>query len=79
MRHDAGTAAGRGDGIGAGEIEGAQRQVERMDPGMGVGEPAGRLGEGHPREQALADGVRRRGGARIEAGERVLGIAEWAQ
>ena len=47
-----------------------------MDPGVGVGEPAGGLGDGHAGEQAVAHGVGGGGGAGVEPGERVGGVAQ---
>ena len=43
---------------------------------MGVGEPAGGLGGGHAGAQAVAHRVGRGGGAGIEPGERVGGVAQ---
>ena len=67
------TGADRGERGGGGEAERAQREIERMDPGMGVGEPAGGLGDGHAGEQPVAHGVGCGGGAGVEPGERVGG------
>ncbi len=71
-------AAGRvGDGMrqraGAGV---AQREVERMHPGMGVGEPAGGLGEDQAGEQVDPDRVVAGAHARIEPSECVGRIGE---
>ena len=56
----------------AGEALGAEREVVRVDPGMGGGEPAGRLVEGQAGDEAVAQRGRDSGGAGIEPGERVL-------
>ena len=80
LRQGAVTGADRGERRGGGEPEVAQREIERMHPGMGVGEPAGGLGDGHagdaaPRAPRLGCG----GGARVEPGERVGRGAERAE
>ena len=76
MRQHFPPAAGGGERGGAGEAELAEREVERVDPGMGMGEPSGGLGEGHADDQPLADFFRCRRGAGVEPGERVGRIAE---
>ena len=70
------TGADRGERGAGGEAGGAEREIERVDPGMGVGEPAGGLGGGHAGAQAVAHRVGRRGGAGVEPGERVGGVAQ---
>ena len=76
MRQDFPPAAGGGERGGAGEAELAEREIDRMHPGVGVGEEAGGLGEGHADDQPLPDCVPRRGGAGIEPGEGAGGCAE---
>ena len=68
--------ADRGERGAGGEAGRAQREIERVDPSVGVGEPAGGLGGRHARAQAIAHRVGRRGGAGIEPGERVGGVAQ---
>ena len=50
-----------------------------MHPGMGVGEPAGGLGDGHAGDEPLPHGRGCGDGARVEPGERVGGGAERAE
>ena len=71
-----GAAAGGGERGGAGQPQVAECQVERVDPGLGVGEPAGRLGDGHAGDEAVPHGVRGGSGGGVEAGECVGRIAE---
>ena len=66
----------RGERGAGGEAGRAERQIERVDPGVGVGEPAGGLGGGHAGAQAVAHRVGRGGGAGVEPGERVGGVAQ---
>ena len=76
LRQAARTVADRGE-CGAGSKAGrAEREIERVDPGVGVGEPAGGLGGGHAGEQAVAHRIGCGGGAGIEPGERVGGVAQ---
>ena len=70
------TVADRGERGAGGEAGGAERQIERVDPGVGVGEPAGGLGGGHAGAQAVAHRVGRGGGAGVEPGERVGRVAQ---
>jgi hypothetical protein len=44
LRQAARTAPDRGECCAGGEAGRAQRQIERVDPGVGMGEPAGGLG-----------------------------------
>ena len=76
LRQAALAVADRGECGAGGEAGRAERQIERVDPGVGVGEPAGGLGGGHAGAQAVAHGVGRGGGAGIEPGERVGGVAQ---
>ena len=76
LRQAARTVADRGERGAGSEAGGAERQIERVDPGVGVGEPAGGLGGGHAGAQAVAHRVGRRGGAGIEPGERVGRVAQ---
>ena len=57
LRQAARTAPDRGECGAGGEAGRAQRQIERVDPGVGVGEPAGGLGGGHAGAQAVAHRV----------------------
>ena len=68
--------ADRGERGAGGEAGRAQREVERMDPGVGMREPAGGLGGGHAGAQALAHRIGCCGGAGVEPGERVGGVAQ---
>jgi hypothetical protein len=68
--------ADRGECGAGGEPCRAQRQIERVDPGVGVGEPAGGLGGGHTGKQAIAHRISGGGGAGVEPGERVGGVAQ---
>ena len=68
--------ADRGERGAGGEAGRAEREIERVDPGVGVGEPAGGLGGGHAGAQAVAHRVGGGGGAGVEPGERVGGVAQ---
>ena len=46
-------------------------EIERVDPGVGVGEPAGGLSGGHAGAQTVAHRIGRGGGAGVEPGEHV--------
>ncbi len=49
--------AGQGrDGVGARQTGIVQGEVTRMDPGVGMSEPPGRLSIGNAGAQALGDG-----------------------
>ena len=76
LRQAARPAPDRGERGAGGEAGRTKRQIERVDPGVGVGEPAGGLGGGHAGAQAVAHRVGRGGGAGIEPGERVGGVAQ---
>ena len=76
LRQAALTVADRGERGAGGEAGGAEREIERVDPGVGVGEPAGGLGGGHAGAQAVAHCIGGCGGAGVEPGERVGGVAQ---
>ena len=76
LRQAARTVADRGERGAGGEAGRAEREIERVDPGVGVGEPAGGLGGGHAGAQAVAHRIGCGGGAGIEPGERVGGVAQ---
>jgi hypothetical protein len=76
LRQAAHTVTDRGECGAGGEPGRAERQVERVDPGVGVGEPAGGLGNGHAGAQAVAHRLGCGGGAGIEPGERGGGVAQ---
>ena len=76
LRQAALTVADRGERGAGGEAGGAEREIERVDPGVGVGEPAGGLGGGHAGAQAVAHRIGRGGGAGVEPGERVGRVAQ---
>jgi hypothetical protein len=63
----------RGDAVGAGQLEAAQSNIERMRPGMG--KPAGRFGKRHPGTQSFTHRNRRGRRPGVEPGQRILGIA----
>ena len=66
LRQAARTAPHRSECGAGGEAGRAERQIERMDPGVGVGEPAGGLGGGHAGAQAVAHRIGRGGGAVVD-------------
>ena len=68
--------ADRGQRGAGGEAGRAKGEIERVDPGVGVGEPAGGLGGGHAGAQAVAHRIGCGGGAGIEPGERVGRVAQ---
>ena len=76
LRQAALTMADRGECGAGGEAGGAEREIERVDPGVGVGEPAGGLGGGHAGAQAVAHCIGGCGGAGVEPGERVGRVAQ---
>ena len=76
LRQAARAVADRGERGAGGEAGRAERQIERVDPGVGVGEPAGGLGGGHAGAQAVAHRIGGGGGAGVEPGERVGGVAQ---
>ena len=76
LRQAALTVADRGERGAGGEAGRAEREIERVDPGVGVGEPAGGLGGGHAGAQAVAHRIGRGGGAGVEPGERVGRVAQ---
>ena len=69
-------APGRGQRGTRGEAALAQREVERVGPGVGMGEKTGGLEVREAGNQALSDGGGGRFGANVEPGERVGGRAE---
>ena len=76
VRQRAGAGAERGECRRGGQARVAQGEVERVHPGLRVGEEPGGLGQREAGEQAVAD----RGGggrdARVEPGQRVGGIGQ---
>ena len=76
LRQAARTVTDRGERGAGGEPCRAERQIERVHPGMGVGEPAGGFGGGHAGAQAVAHRIRGGGGAGVEPGERVGRVAQ---
>ncbi len=67
LRQGAVTGTDRGQRRGRGEPEHAQREIERMHPGMGMGEPAGGLGEGHAGDEPLPHGGQATAGSRASS------------
>ena len=72
----AGAGAERGEGRRGGQARVAQGEVERVHPGMRVGEEPGGLGQREAREQAGADRVGGGRDAGVEPGQRVGGIGQ---
>ena len=68
--------AERGECRRGGQAGVAERQIERVHPGLRVGEKPGGLGQREAREQSVADRVGGCRNARVEPGQRVGGIGQ---
>jgi hypothetical protein len=76
VRQRARAGAERGECRWGGQAGVAECQIERVHPGMRVGEKPGGLGEREARQQPVADRVGRGRDAGVESGQCVAGIGQ---